>query len=459
MNLEDEIKLAGYFWLPSESNTKLPGTLFISLTGKIIKLEILGMFDEGENTEASEYEIPIICGNVESKNYITLEDSFYRSQGIPFPGIVSKSEIVSNYVYFGVLAEKKADLVFDKFDFTLDQLPEWFGRISIQSTLVKEYGEPIDIKYVPQKKLEYNLTDGDKLIIYFPYSISRPSRFDIQVSQKVLLSIVSEKKKSLNDFIFLSFKIINFFSFAVNETLNIKNVYVSSKDITNQINGKTYPIKIETIYASQSTSEEKRLHRNEMLFDFDDIENTFESKIQNWLQNYQLIEPTMNLYFSVKQGNHTHLESQFLFLIQALETYHRRISNEKYIDDTKYALLKNGILDACPEEHKKWLESKLIYANEISLRKRIKKIIEPFNDLIGTAKERKSLTGKVVDTRNYLTHYNEELYEKAIKDFELIKLNKSLEGLLELSLLKELQFTDVEINHIFKRIIAKKFGK
>lgn len=458
MNLEREIKLAGYFWLPSESDKKIPGTLFISSRGKI-KLEVLGMLEERINTETSKYEMPIICGNVESKNYITLEDSFYKSQGIPLPGIVSKSEIVSNYVYFGVAAEKKSDLVFDKFDFTLDRLPDWIGRVNIQNTLLKEYGEPIDIKYIPQKKLEYNLMDGDKLIIYFPYSLSRPSRFDIQVSQKVRISIVSKKKKSLHDFIFLSFKIINFFSFSVNETLNIANVEISSKDITNQINGKSYPIKIETIYASQNISQKKLKYRHQMLFDFDDIEDTFESKIQNWLQNYQVIEPTMNLYFSVKQGNHTHLESQFLFLIQALETYHRRISNEKYIDDTKYEILKKSILDGCPQEHKKWLEGKLIYANEISLRSRIKKIIEPFNNLIGTTKERKSLTGKIVDTRNYLTHYNEELYEKSIKGFELVNLNESLEGLLELSLLKELQFTDVEINNIFERIIARKFGK
>lgn len=456
MKLKEEMKLSGYFWLPSEEDKKVPGILLISSNGDI-KLEILGILQVEQNSEKSEYEIPIICGNVENKNYITLEDSFYVLEGSPCPDMISKSKIVSNYAYFGISIKEKDSLVFDKFSFSLDGLSDWIGRINIENTSA-QHGKPIEIKYLPQNKIEYNLLNGDKLIFNFPYFLSRPSRFDIQVSQEVGVNLISNKKKSLEDFIELSWKLINFFSFAVNDTLSITDVKVSSKDITRKYNEKTYPIDIETIYKSTNISEQKTtFYNHDMLFCFDDIENTFELKIQNWLENYQTIEPTMNLYFSVKQGNHSYLESEFLFLIQALETYHRRVSNEKYMDDEKYKSLLNKMIKCCSQEHKNWIEGKLKFGNEISLRTRIKKIIEPFKDLIGTSKERKCLIGKIVDTRNYLTHYNEDLSQNAMVGFELRKLNQNLEGLLELSLLKELKFTDIEIDKIFKKIVMKKF--
>lgn len=128
------------------------------------------------------------------------------------------------------------------------------------------------------------------------------------------------------------------------------------------------------------------------------------------------------------------------------------------MDDNEYKILFDRIIKCCPEERKEWLEGKFKFGNEISLRTRIKKIIEPFNHLIGTNKERKNLIGKIIDTRNYLTHYNHDLKDNAIEGFNLIELNKKLEGLLELSLLKELKFLEEEIDNIFNKIIKKKFN-
>ena len=45
MRIKEEIKRSGYFWLPSASEKKLPGTLTISDGGKI-ELEVVGLFDE-----------------------------------------------------------------------------------------------------------------------------------------------------------------------------------------------------------------------------------------------------------------------------------------------------------------------------------------------------------------------------------------------------------------------------
>lgn len=49
------------------------------------------------------------------------------------------------------------------------------------------------------------------------------------------------------------------------------------------------------------------------------------------------------------------------------------------------------------------------YIFKDKLGKRIKNIIESFKELLGRSKERSKLIRNIVDTRNYLTHYCEDL--------------------------------------------------
>ena len=54
----------------------------------------------------------------------------------------------------------------------------------------------------------------------------------------------------------------------------------------------------------------------------------------------------------------------------------------------------------------------------------MKQMIEPFKDLFGNAKERKSFIRKVVDTRNYFTHYDIGLENQALSGKEVRGLRK-----------------------------------
>ena len=75
--------------------------------------------------------------------------------------------------------------------------------------------------------------------------------------------------------------------------------------------------------------------------------------------------------------------------------------------------------------------------------------------MIGTHDKIKKLIEDIVNTRNYLTHYDVRLKNKALRGLKLVNINEKLEGLLELSFLKELDFSKEEINTIFKKSIKK----
>jgi len=58
---------------------------------------------------------------------------------------------------------------------------------------------------------------------------------------------------------------------------------------------------------------------------------------------------------------------------------------------------------------------------------------------------------KVVDTRNYQTHHDEDLKERAVGGEELYHLTQKLKVLLEVCLLTELGFSSEEIKGLFSR--------
>jgi len=92
------------------------------------------------------------------------------------------------------------------------------------------------------------------------------------------------------------------------------------------------------------------------------------------------------------------------------------------------------------------LNGKLKYANEYSLRKRLRELVNHLtaNDFspnfIAPRRAARIFIEKVCDTRNYLTHYSQALQGRVVEGEELFMLTMRLRGLLEIFLLEELGF-------------------
>ena len=115
------------------------------------------------------------------------------------------------------------------------------------------------------------------------------------------------------------------------------------------------------------------------------------------------------------------------------------------------------IFKAVPSQHEEWLKNKLAYGNEPPLRKRLKEIFEEMRVVIPKEifPDEEYLIGKVVDTRNYLTHYDKKLKKIAAQGEELYDLTKKLERLLKMCILKELGFAHDKIKTVIHRDIKK----
>ena len=454
MRIKEEFKKSGYFWLPSAPDRRIPGTLTITDGGNI-ELEVVGLFDESieglNNALSGKDDLKRIVGHIEKYGLVTLDDCFYKNKNISFGGI-SKSTIYVNRALIGVAYDDKEAVRYNKFQFSVEGIDEWVGisGIKVESNLKEKTAS---ITYVPPEEILLNLNIGMKLLITYSWTLPGfPNQKEAKITQKTFFKLISEQELPLNDFISVAHKLTTLLCFAVDKTVCIEQVSGTSDAITQNVgNGKTIPVPILIYYPSLPYAEiEPKIDWHRMLFRFDQIKNDAERIFNNWFKAYDRIEPALNLYFFAKTGIPKYLDGKFLALVQGLESYHRRTSSEKLMEDAKFNEIVTNLIEYCPKEHQEWLSSKLKYANEISLARRLKRIIEPFRNYFGSNNDRKKIIRKIVDTRNYLTHYDESLEANAAVGRELWLLCLRMEAIFQLHLLHVLGFTTEQIEAIFQ---------
>src|SRR5207244_934273 len=115
-----------------------------------------------------------------------------------------------------------------------------------------------------------------------------------------------------------------------------------------------------------------------------------------------------------------YLESYFLSLIQAIETFCRTVYGGAYVSRDSYKRVESALVAAIPtdlpDDFRRSLRERIRYGYEYSLRKRLRDVLNGMeNETINlVCPDARTFADKIVNTRNYLTHYSNEIREKAI---------------------------------------------
>lgn len=445
MRITEQHINSGYFWLPSQPENKIPGTLKISDGGKI-ELEIIGNFDNSLKSFNDDPTLKRIVGHIEEDGYVTLDDCFYKEKNISF-GCISKSLVHVHKVLSGAHYEENEELIFSTFRFAVEGLDEWLNICGIKV----DYdfaNKTATIKYESPPEESFTLSNGLQLTFTFGWTLpGAPVFTEAKITQKAYIKLSSEEPIPLTDFISTAHKITNLLCFALDETVSIKDVSATSIELQTKLSeGEYRPVPIKIFYPSLSFSETPpKIKWHSMLFRFPQIRENAAEIFNSWLNAYEVIEPALNLYFASKTGAHKYLNGKFLSLAQGLETYHRRTSDETRMAEEEYEMLVSNLLETCPREKQKWLSERLKYSNEINLGTRIKRVIEPFKKHIGSSEVRSKVIRSIVNTRNYFTHYDETLKNDAASGEKLWYLCMKMEAIFQLRFLRELGFTSKQI--------------
>ena len=249
MRIKEEFKKSGYFWLPSEPDEKLPGTLSIS-DGGHIELEVIGRFENRVeallNAELKPRER--IVGHIEKNECVTLDDCHYKTLPLSLMGGISKSLIHVGKVFTGVGYDEGESPVFNNLTFSVEGIDEWVG---ISGISVERHFEErtATISYQPPEDISINLDNGMQLLITFHWTLpGAPIIKEAKISQKTYFELVSKKERELKEFTSVARKITNFLCFAIDKTVSLDSMSATADIDLGE--GQTRRVPVNIYYSS-----------------------------------------------------------------------------------------------------------------------------------------------------------------------------------------------------------------
>jgi hypothetical protein len=452
----------GIWWLPENPDNYFSGILkFDPVKGA--KLELTGSFDEdrvlGIPLETDDPNKSIILGVI-SRKEVTLHKCYEFYSSSSSPGIqVSHFDVRT--VYLGHHFEKEEDIKFNSISVNYSNLNEWVGitGFKLRHELDSNgHFTKFNCNFQYPEKIDLSLDDLDMSINYS--FIGTRDFYNPKLKQTTLIELYPNNSLSFKEFKEnILYYIQNFLSLGIGKAiypLQIKGKNEACKiDLPDE---KTIYKDIEIYYRTNSFNlPEKTLNTHEMFFSLRDIEDSFEECLNNWFRKADALKPAYDLYFATLYNSSMYLEHNFLSLAQAIESYHRRLYGGEYMlcDDYKdvYDTLMDAIPDYVGNDHKQSLRGRIRYGNEFSFRTRLKKIFENLGENVTSTliADKNSFINKVVNMRNYLTHYDKSLEDKVNKDEDLHLLTIKLKFIMEVCFLLELGIPSNKIEEFISR--------
>ena len=234
------------------------------------------------------------------------------------------------------------------------------------------------------------------------------------VSQSAMLSIEVPSSWPVADFFTIVYRLNCLLCLAMNETASLTQIQFTSPDLVDPSSNRQRESFVDVYGRTMPQSESApKLSPFGQLFTFHQVKDRFGVLVSGWLNDFQTIEPSINLYFAVATSTFMFLENQFLFLVQGLETLHRRTSKETKFVAAEFEALLRIVVEACPKDKREWLSSKLRYANELTLRRRLDDLLGALSSAVWPSGDYSFPISEIVDTRNFLTHFDARLEDKA----------------------------------------------
>lgn len=451
--LADSFEYEGIWCLPDKPNELFLGILKFT-PDKGPYLELFGHSDDIEHAFDQEREQEIILGTAGGTD-ITLCDcsklgSKFSSGTMPRSAISFRCSYVLTNVHF----QKTTDISFETLYLSFSNLNEWFNRSALS---IEHPTKDLDILKSTQpaplevfKSGEFNLS----IHVFTPMPYTIWGQEDITIKQNTFFKLEFSTPKDLEYLFTIMFDIQNFLTLAISKPVRLRSLHCLNRKTES---ASALPSEI-FFWPREMPHTEESILPHSMLFSFDDIKDRHHAVFDNWFNNTNLLRPVLDSYFGTIYAPHMYLEHDFLSLIQAIESFHRRTHVNVELQQQDHSDRIGSILETTPREHKNWLHQKLQFANEPSLRARLKELLDEFANILQyDSKQKKSFINIVTNTRNYFIHYDESLKEQAAEDEQLLEIRERLRMLLEMCLLKMLGFTvdeiQKQINRRYSRLV------
>jgi len=440
----DTFEIRGIWWLPKKKKEKLHGTL--SYAPESIYLELDGIWPRQRKVQFIEADI--ILGQSVKGDAITLYKTFEKKVTV-----LTSSRFVVNYIFFGAHFSSEPQIQFSSIHINCTYLESWIGKSPFKNIAFNNTKPPIKMQFkIPALH--------SSLKLYSRKGWNHLSVFKTLVQEHTAcLEIKPEEKQCFQwwqNILFHLRCLLTLFIGApiypsrLEGDIGIKKLFGGKRPLTRDY---------ADIYSRPLIAKmPDDIHPLEMLFPLTEISGIKSKIFKKWFQTVPQLDVVLELFMSTISAEHSYHHLHFLSLMQALECFHRQFWTGKYTSDKKYEAIRNALAGAIPlntgNSHKDSLKSRIKYGNEYSLRKRVMEICKTLSD--GTKKtlfEKPDFVGKLIDTRNYYTHYDEESREEIFAPLELPVVNRRLQTLIFVLLLKKTGVPEGDVVNALKKAL------
>lgn len=462
-NTNDKNKIySGEWWIPGKKSKKAHGTLHVPTDG-IITLKLHGNLGSNENINPK-----IIYGSAISGKDFTLVDcadakfisglsGYYRSLT---PSIVLEGAHVSDL----------SKQLFTNLTLDFTHLEEWCAEQTIfgEGFLNDDYKiVRQEYRAVPIKSPPIHLASIKTDLVISHLIEPRYTKFrELVLMDTVTLNFSVKKAKSYEWFEDLVEKFQNMLAFFTGKPVFPQRMILKSKAVKSS--KKKFAAKRIVVYAKQSEEyTDEPFDADEVLIPYRVIKPIAAQVIDKFLTDYEPLQPVVELFLGNIYQPPYLAQNRFINLIQALEAFLRRKRPGSYLTDETHKEFSSRLAEAYKtivgemrdelrnskltssapakdSEELKNLHGKLKgglpYINEKSLRSRIEKAFKSLSpdERRLVSDDVQKLISKAVETRNYFTHFSEELKAKKLTGLELYQASEGLKILIILLLLDTL---------------------
>jgi ApeA N-terminal domain 1 len=235
----------------------------------------------------------------------------------------------------------------------------------------------------------------------------------------------------------------NLLTFFVGKPVHVKHFTVHGQDY--EIDGEKNSHEAAVYFKQSSDSLQEDTSFWDMLLLYPHIKNRIATILEAWFSKGERLQTVYDLFFGTFYNTKLYLRFQFLSLIHALESYDRIQNQSNYLSEAAYEAVRASLVSAIPtntpNDLKMSLKNRIKYGNQYSLRKRLNNLMKSFEEATArlVADDSTAFVERIVETRNYFTHYTEELKVNAvIGGADLFYTTHRLRIFLTILLLKEL---------------------
>lgn len=425
----------GTWWLPQFPNKRVQGHLAFTIEEGTV-LEMYDQFPDPLMAELVKvplhpYTPDLIVGTIEGRTACTLFNNFCTDLG-PRP------RFVSAYLLLGSQFQLTEDLRFRGLSFRVRHLEEWTGMTPLEPPEEKDPFvlrlRRFDSVLDPQSHFEATFKQpvpGHVAVTSHFSPLFGMARFSSEHVAQLRVSFSTTVR--LNELLQFVHDCRNFFTLLVGRDAPPFSLQLYSDDLQ-RLNATTHHA--ELFYSGIGTPPSEEIHPDEMLLPMSSLKD-IATVFSNWINQASELGLGANWLLGASRTK-GYLETGFLACTQAVEALHRLTKRTHFVPSSEHDDLEKALLGAIPatigKDYRQKLESAIHYANELSLRRRLRDVIGSGGAELGL-KDASAFIDKVVKTRNFLIHNDPADAADAASGEDLFKLAIDLRAVVTVFLL------------------------